>query len=35
MRHYLTLKNGEIPNVSAVYEAFKVHAGAKDVAGRD
>ncbi len=26
MRHYLTLKTGEIPNVRAVYEAFKVHA---------
>jgi uncharacterized protein with ParB-like and HNH nuclease domain len=23
MRHYLTLKTGEIPNVSEVYEAFK------------
>lgn len=26
MRHYLTVKTGEIPNVSAVYEAFKAHA---------
>jgi uncharacterized protein with ParB-like and HNH nuclease domain/predicted transport protein len=26
MRHYLTLKTGEIPNVKAVYEAFKAHA---------
>ena len=26
MRHYLTLKTGEIPNVRAVYEAFKRHA---------
>jgi len=26
MRHYLTLKTGVIPNVHAVYEAFKVHA---------
>ena len=26
MRHYLTLKTGVIPNVYAVYEAFKVHA---------
>jgi uncharacterized protein with ParB-like and HNH nuclease domain/predicted transport protein len=25
MRHYLTLKTGEIPNVRAVYEAFKAH----------
>jgi uncharacterized protein with ParB-like and HNH nuclease domain/predicted transport protein len=26
MRHYLTLKTGEIPNISAVYEAFKSYA---------
>jgi len=26
MRHYLTVKTGEIPNVSEVYEAFKAHA---------
>ena len=26
MRHYLTFKMGEIPNVRAVYEAFKGHA---------
>lgn len=26
MRHYLTLKTGEIPNVKEVYEAFKSHA---------
>ncbi len=26
MRHYLTLKTGEIPNVRTVYEAFKAHA---------
>ena len=26
MRHYLTLKTGEIPNVYEVYEAFKAHA---------
>jgi uncharacterized protein with ParB-like and HNH nuclease domain/predicted transport protein len=26
MRHYLTLKTGEIPNVRDVYEAFKAHA---------
>jgi uncharacterized protein with ParB-like and HNH nuclease domain len=26
MRHYLTVKTGEIPNVRAVYEAFKRHA---------
>ena len=33
MRHYLTLKNdGEIPNIGAVYEAFKSHARAPAVA---
>ena len=26
MRHYLTVLSGEIPNISAVYEAFKAHA---------
>ena len=26
MRHYLTVKTGEIPNISAVYEAFKNHS---------
>ena len=26
MRHYLTVKTGEIPNVGQVYEAFKAHA---------
>lgn len=26
MRHYLTVKTGEIPNISAVYEAFKLYA---------
>lgn len=26
MRHYLTLITGEIPNINAVYDAFKVHA---------
>src|ERR1035437_1731204 len=26
MRHYLTVKTGEIPNINAVYEAFKGHA---------
>lgn len=33
MRHYLTLRTGEIPNVRAVYEAFKLHARSSDVAG--
>jgi uncharacterized protein with ParB-like and HNH nuclease domain/predicted transport protein len=32
MRHYLTLKTGEIPNVRAVYEAFKAHARTPEVA---
>ena len=26
MRHYLTVKTGEIPRLSEVYEAFKAHA---------
>ena len=33
MRHYLTFKTGEIPNVRAVYEAFKGHARSPEVAG--
>jgi len=33
MRHYLTVKSGDIPNVKAVYEAFKSHARSKEVAG--
>lgn len=32
MRHYLTLKTGEIPNVGEVYESFKKHAGSPAVA---
>ena len=32
MRHYLTLKTGEIPNVRAVYEAFKSYARTPDIA---
>lgn len=32
MRHYLTLKTGEIPKVGEVYEAFKNHARSRDVA---
>ncbi|MBT8508718.1 hypothetical protein AZH53_09905 [Methanomicrobiaceae archaeon CYW5] len=32
MRHYLTFKTGDIPNVNAVYEAFKAHAREPDVA---
>ncbi|MCZ8157671.1 MAG: DUF262 domain-containing protein [Leptospira sp.] len=26
MRHYLTFKTGEIPNINSVYEAFKTHS---------
>jgi len=33
MRHYLTLRTGEIPNVRAVYEAFKTHARSPEIAG--
>ncbi len=33
MRHYLTVKTGNIPNVSEVYEAFKQHARSPEVAG--
>ncbi|MGE0131729.1 MAG: DUF262 domain-containing protein [Blastocatellales bacterium] len=32
MRHYLTVKTGEIPNVSAVYEAFKAYARSPEAA---
>ncbi|HUT03671.1 MAG TPA: DUF262 domain-containing protein, partial [bacterium] len=32
MRHYLTVKTGDIPNVRAVYEAFKVHARSPEIA---
>lgn len=32
MRHYLTVKTGDIPNVREVYEAFKQHARAPEVA---
>jgi uncharacterized protein with ParB-like and HNH nuclease domain len=34
MRHYLTLKTGEIPNVRAVYEAFKTYSREPLVASR-
>jgi uncharacterized protein with ParB-like and HNH nuclease domain/predicted transport protein len=33
MRHYLTVKTGEIPNVREVYEAFKIHARSSATAG--
>lgn len=32
MRHYLTLKTGEIPNVREVYEAYKAHARSPEIA---
>ena len=35
MRHYLTLKTGDIPNVKAVYEAFKGHARSAEAAAAD
>ncbi len=36
MRHYLTVKTGEIPRIGEVYEAFKVHASShKDGTGRN
>ena len=31
MRHYLTIKTGEIPNVRAVYEAFKTYARSPEI----
>ena len=33
MRHYLTVKTGEIPNVREVYEAFKQYARSKESNG--
>ncbi|AKB57811.1 GmrSD restriction endonuclease domain-containing protein [Methanosarcina barkeri] len=32
MRHYLTVKTGEIPRIGEVYEAFKVHANSTKTA---
>jgi uncharacterized protein with ParB-like and HNH nuclease domain/predicted transport protein len=32
MRHYLTVKMGDIPRLSDVYEAFKTHAQSPDIA---
>ncbi|HIB9308097.1 TPA: GmrSD restriction endonuclease domain-containing protein, partial [Escherichia coli] len=32
MRHYLTVKTGEIPRTDEVYEAFKLHARSQSVA---
>lgn len=34
MRHYLTVKTGEIPNIGDVYEAFKKHARSPEHEGR-
>ncbi len=34
MRHYLTLKTGDIPRLDEVYAAFKIHARSQDVAIR-
>lgn len=31
MRHHLTLRTGEIPNVKEVYEAFKTHARSPEI----
>ena len=32
MRHYLTFKTGEIPNINRVYESFKNYSNTKDIA---
>ena len=32
MRHYLTIKTGEIPNIDQVYESFKTHARSPEIA---
>jgi len=32
MRHYLTVKTGEIPNIGDVYQAFKSHVQSQDLA---
>lgn len=33
IRHYLTLKTGEIPNIRDIYSAFKLHSRTKSVEG--
>ncbi len=33
MRHYLTVKTGDIPKINAVYEAFKDHSRSPEIAG--
>ena len=35
MRHYLTVKTGNIPRVGQVYEAFKAHARVQEAAAKD
>lgn len=35
MRHYLTMRTGEIARIEGVYEAFKEHAKSEEAAGRD
>jgi uncharacterized protein with ParB-like and HNH nuclease domain len=32
IRHYLTLKTGDIPNLNAVYDAFKAYSRGSDIA---
>jgi predicted transport protein len=34
MRHYLTIKTGEIPNIDQVYESFKSHARSAEIAAQ-
>ena len=34
MRHYLTVKTSEIPNVREVYDAFKAHARSPEIVRR-
>ena len=35
MRHYLTVKTGDIPKISEVYEAFKSYAAQSEIQGMD
>jgi uncharacterized protein with ParB-like and HNH nuclease domain/predicted transport protein len=34
MRHYLTIKTGEIPNIDKVYESFKTYARSTEIAAQ-
>lgn len=34
MRHYLTIKTGEIPNIDQVYESFKIYSRQTDIAAK-